>query len=42
MDQYSLVAIKCKKWQDNESDPDNGEYELPILNYNANQKALLE
>jgi hypothetical protein len=32
VDQYSLVKIPHKKWLENESDPDDDEYELPILN----------
>jgi hypothetical protein len=42
VDQYSLVAITFKKWLENESDPNNDEYELLILKYNANQEALLK
>jgi len=32
MDQYSLVEVAHKKWLENESDLDDDEYELPILN----------
>jgi hypothetical protein len=28
--QYSLVEATCKKWLENESDPNDNEYELPI------------
>jgi hypothetical protein len=40
MDQYSLVEATCKKWLENESGPNDDEYELLILNYNANQETL--
>jgi hypothetical protein len=39
---YSLVETTCKKWQKNESDPNDNEYGLPILKYDANQEALVE
>ncbi len=42
VDQYSLVEITCKKWPDNENDPDDNKYELPILKYNANHEKLVE
>jgi hypothetical protein len=41
MDQYSLVEASRKKWLENESDPDDHEYKLPILKYDANQDALV-
>ncbi len=37
-----MVAITCKKWPENENDPNNDKYELPILKYNANQEAMFE
>jgi hypothetical protein len=40
VDHYSLVEITCKKWPKNGSDPNDNEYELPILKYNVNQEAL--
>ncbi len=36
VDQYSLVEASHKKWLENEGDPDDNEYELPILKYDAN------
>jgi hypothetical protein len=35
-EQYSLVEASRKKWLENGSDPDDNEYELPILKYDAN------
>jgi hypothetical protein len=40
VDQYSLVEVLNKKWLENENDPQDDEYELTILKYNANQDAL--
>jgi hypothetical protein len=40
--QYSLVEVSPKKWPENENDPNDDEYELPILKYNANHDALVE
>jgi hypothetical protein len=31
-----------KKWPENENDPQDDKYELPILIYDANQDALVE
>jgi hypothetical protein len=39
--QYSLVETSNKKWPKNESDLKNDTYELPILEYDANQDALV-
>jgi len=36
VDQHSLVEASHKKWPENESDPNDDEYELPILKYDAN------
>jgi hypothetical protein len=41
-DQYSSVEASCDKWLENESDPNDDVYELPILEYNANQDALVK
>lgn len=41
-DQYSLVEVAHKKWQKNENDLHDNEYELPILKYDANQEALVK
>jgi hypothetical protein len=41
-DQYSLVEATHKKWPKNESDPNDNEYELSILKYDANREALVE
>jgi hypothetical protein len=35
VNQYSLVEATCKKWPKNESDPNDDEYELLILKYDA-------
>ncbi len=35
-DQYSLVEMLNKKWPKNESDPQDNDYELPVLKYDAN------
>jgi hypothetical protein len=42
MDQYSLVKASCKKRLKNEINPNDNEYELLILKYNANQDKLVE
>lgn len=42
INQYSLVKVTCKKWLENENDPNDDEYELPILKYNVNQEAQVE
>jgi hypothetical protein len=34
--------MSCKKWLENESDPNDNEYELSILKYDANQDTLIE
>jgi hypothetical protein len=36
VDQYSLIEVLNQKWPKNESDPEDDEYELLILKYNAN------
>jgi hypothetical protein len=37
--QYSLIEASHKKWPNNESDPDDDKYELPLLKYDENQEA---
>jgi hypothetical protein len=37
-----LVETSRKKWLENESDPDDDEYELLILKYDANRDTLVE
>jgi hypothetical protein len=41
-EQYSLVEASNKKWTENGSNPNDDEYELPTLKYNANQDKLTE
>jgi len=41
VDQYSLVETSHKKGPKNESDPNDYEYELLILKYDANQDKLV-
>jgi hypothetical protein len=40
-DQYSLIETSHKKWPKNEIDPNDDEYELLILKYDANQDKLV-
>ncbi len=40
--EYLLVEASNKKWLENESDPQDNKYELPILIYDANQDALVQ
>ncbi len=42
VDHYSLVEAAHKKWLEDENDPDDDNYELPILKYDVNQEALVE
>ncbi len=37
-----MVEAPNKKWPKNESDPQDNEYELHLLKYDANQDALVE
>jgi hypothetical protein len=36
-----MIKNSHKKWLENESDPNNDEYELPILKYDANHDKLV-
>jgi hypothetical protein len=41
VDQYSLIETSHKKWLENENDPNDNEYELLILKYDANRDKLV-
>jgi len=42
MEQYSLMKASRKKWSLNGNDPNDNEYELPILKYDANHDKLVK